>query len=137
MIQSGVIHYLQNRMDGARLRIVGAVHQAAEAGMDSRSRAHGAGLNRGKQFAVAEAVIPESASRLAQRYDFGVSRRIAVGKIAIPTASRDAALAHHYRSHRHFARLQGALGRTQGFFHPQFVGAEFVGYSGQWSVARG
>src|SRR5208282_1128819 len=29
VIQAGVIHHLQNRMDGASLRVVGAVHQAA------------------------------------------------------------------------------------------------------------
>jgi hypothetical protein len=122
-------------MDSPRLRVIGTVHQAADSGMDSRSRAHGAGLNRGKQFAVAEAVIPESASRLAQRHDFGVSRRIAVAKVAIPTASDHAPLAHHDRSHWHFAGLQGALRRAQGFFHPEFVGC--VGCSGQWSVAFG
>lgn len=137
MIQTGVIHYLQNRMDGACLRIIGAVYQAADAGMNRRSRAHGARLNGGKQFAVAESVITEVSSRLAQGHDFRVSGGIAVGKIAIPPTSHHAPLAHHDRSHRHFARLQGALGRAQGFFHPKFVGPEFVGCSGQWSVACG
>ena len=33
MIQAGVIRHLQNRMDGASLRVIGSVHQAAEAGI--------------------------------------------------------------------------------------------------------
>src|ERR1035438_918002 len=49
MIQAGMIQYLQNRMDGAGLRIVGTIHQAANAGMHRSSRAHGARLNCSKQ----------------------------------------------------------------------------------------
>jgi hypothetical protein len=122
MIQSGVIHHLQNRMDGAGLRVVGAVHQAADARMNRRSRAHGARLNGGKQFAVAESVIPERSSRLAQSHDFRVSGRIAVGKVAIRSSPDNATFAHHDRSYRHFTGLEGTLGGAQGFFHPQFVG---------------
>ncbi len=109
-------------MDGACLRVVGAVHQAADAGMDSRSRAHGARLNCSKQFAVAEPVITGVSSSIAQRHDFSVSGWIAVGEVVIPPSPNHAPSAHHDRSHWNFARLKGALGATQGFFHPEFVG---------------
>ncbi len=77
MIQTGVICHLQNRMDRACLRVVGTVYQAADAGMNGRSRAHGARLNCSKQFAVAESVITEVSSRLAQCHDFSVGGWIA------------------------------------------------------------
>jgi len=127
MIQTGVIHHLQNRMDGACLRVVGTVHQAADAGMHCRSRAHGARLNCSKQFAVPESVVTEVSSRLAQRHDFSMSGWIGVGEVAIPSSSNHAPFAHHDRSHRHFTRFQCALGAAEGFFHPEFVGPEFVG----------
>jgi len=59
-----VIDHLQNRMDGAGFRVVRSVDQAAEAGMNCRSRAHGARLNCNKQFARAETVITEVSSGL-------------------------------------------------------------------------
>jgi len=41
--------------------------------MNGRSRAHGARLNCGKQFAVAKAMVAEVSSRLAQGHDFSMS----------------------------------------------------------------
>src|SRR6266481_5154696 len=115
MIQTGVIHHLQNRMDGARLRIVGTVYQAADAGMNGRSRAHGARLNCSKQFAVDEPVVTDVSSRLAQRDDFSVSGWIVVGEVAIPSSSNHAPLAHHDGSHWHFACFQRTLGAAESF----------------------
>jgi hypothetical protein len=126
MIQTGMIHHLQYRMDGARLRILGAIHQAADAGMNCRSRAHRARLNCSKQLAVDEPVITGVLSRFAQRHDFSMGGWIAVGEVPIPSPSNHSTIANHDRSHRHFARLQGALSAAQGFLHPQFVGGKFV-----------
>jgi hypothetical protein len=127
MIQGGVVCHLQNRMDGSCFGVVGSVHQAAEAGMNGRTRAHGARLNCNKQLAVAQTVVTGVSSCLAQGYDFGVGGGIAVGEILIPSSTDYAAGAHDHCSYRNFARLQGALGTAQGFFHPQFVGAKLVG----------
>jgi hypothetical protein len=145
MIQTGVIRHLQSRMDGACLRVVGAEYQAAEAGMNGRARAHGARLNCSKQFAVAEPVIPEGASCLAQRHDFRMGGGIAVGEVAIPPSSQHAPGVHHDRTHRHFAGFERALGAAQRFFHPKLVGGKIVRESlvggeqlfvTQWRVAR-
>jgi hypothetical protein len=87
MIQAGVIHHLQNRIDGAGFRVVRSVDQAAEAGVNCRSRAHGARLNCNKQFAGAETMITEVLSRFAEGDHFGVRGGIVVGDIAIPSAS--------------------------------------------------
>jgi hypothetical protein len=112
MIQTGVIRHLQNRMDGACLRVVGAEYQAAEVGMNGRSGAHGARLNCSKQFAVAKPVIPDVSSCLAQRHDFRMGGGIAVGEVAIPASPNHAPCAHNDRTHRHFAGLECALGAT-------------------------
>jgi hypothetical protein len=147
MIQTGVIHHLQNRMDGACLRVIGTVHQAADAGMDGRSRAHGARLNCGKQLAVDEPVVTDVSSRLAQRDDFCVSGWIAVCEVTIPSSSNHAPFAHRDRSHRHFASLERAPGAAESFLHPKFVrrklvrgkfvsGRQFSFTSGRLPIAR-
>ena len=121
MIQTGVIHHLQNRMDGACFRVVGTIYQAAHPGMDCRSSAHGARLNCSKQFAVDEPVVTDVSSRLAEGHDFSVSGWIVVGEVAIPSSSNHTPLAHHDRSHWDFARLQRTLGATESLLHPKFV----------------
>jgi hypothetical protein len=114
-------------MDGACLGVIGTVHQTTDTGVNCRSRAHGARLNCSKQFAVTEPVVTEVSSCLAQRYDLSMSGGIAVGEITIPSLSNHSPGAHHDGSHRHFARLQGALGAAQGFLHPKLVGGKLAG----------
>ncbi len=126
MIQAGVIRHSQNRMDGACLRVVGAIHQAAHSSMNRRSRAHGARLNCSKQFAVAQPVITEVSARFAQGHDFSMRGRIAIGEVAIPSSSNYASFTHHDRSHWHFACLQCTLSAAQGFLHPQLVRRELA-----------
>jgi hypothetical protein len=126
MVQAGVIRHLQNRMDRARFRVIGSVDQAAEAGMNRCSGAHGARLNCSEQFAVAEAMITQVLSGLAQGHDFRVGSGIVVGEVAVPSSSNDLAGAHYDCAYGHFVRLQGAQGRAQGFFHPQLVGGPLV-----------
>ncbi len=90
--------------------------------MDRRSRTHGARFNCSKQFAVAEPVITEVLSGLAEGDDFGVGGGIVVGEIAIPSAAHHAPVADDYRSDGDFAGVERALGAAQGFEHPEFVG---------------
>lgn len=121
MIQLGVVYHLQNRMDGAGLRIVGSVHQAADSRMDRRSRAHGARLNCSKEFTVAQSMITDVSAGFSQSFNFGVRGGIAVGEVAIPSPANYAAIAYNDRANRHFARFQSTLGAAQRFLHPQFV----------------
>jgi hypothetical protein len=109
-------------MDCAGLRVIGTVHQAADAGMNCRSRAHSARLNCSKQLAVDEAVVTDVSSRFAQRHDFGVSGGVVVGQIAIPASSYHVPFAQNDGSDGHFAGIECALGTAQGFFHPKFIG---------------
>ena len=145
MIQTGVIHHLQNRMDGACLRVVCTIYQTADASMNCRSRAHGAGFNCSKQFAVDEPVVTDVSSRLAQGHDFSMSGWIVVGEVAIPSSSNHAPFAHHDGPHRNFACFQRTLGAAEGLLHPKFVRGylvrgEFVQrravFLHQWQVAK-
>jgi hypothetical protein len=121
MIQTGVIHYLQNRMDGACFWVIGSIHQTTDASMNCSSRAHGARLNCSKKFAVAEAVIAEGASGFAQSYYFSVSGGVAVGEIAIPSSSDNGPFGDHDCSYGDFACLQRTPGTAEGLFHPELV----------------
>jgi hypothetical protein len=103
VIQAGVVDHLQNRMDGAGFWVVRSIHQAAEASVNGRSRAHGARLNCNKQFAGDETVITEVPSGFAQGDHFGVRGGIVVGDIAIPSPSYDLACVHHDRADGHFS----------------------------------
>lgn len=113
-------------MDGACLRIVGPINQAADAGMNGRPRAHRARLNCNKQIAVAEPVVANVSSRLAQRDDFRMRGGVGFGEVAIPSAPNHASRAHDHRSDGHFACLQCPLCAAEGFFHPKFVHPESV-----------
>ncbi len=119
-----MIDDLKNRMDGTGFRVRRPIHEAAQAGMQRRTRAHGAWLDCSKEFAIAEPVVTEGESSLSEGYDFSVRGGVMIRQISIPSPSYDATGAHHDRAHRHLTSLQGALRASQGFFHPQFVGGE-------------
>jgi hypothetical protein len=122
-------------MNGSGLWVVGAIHQAAEAGMYRSSRAHGAWLNCNKQFAAAEAVITEVSPGFSQRHYFGVRGGIGIGEIAIPSSSKDAPFADNHGSHGHLVGIEGSLGAAQGLLHPEFVGGDVLSSQFQFSVA--
>src|SRR5258708_1878711 len=100
MVQTGVIQHLNHRSDGARLRVVGTVNQAFEAGMDERACTHRARFNCSKQLAVFQAVVAESGTRFAQSDDLGVGGRIAIREIAVAAAADDLAAAYYDRADR-------------------------------------
>jgi hypothetical protein len=121
-----MIQHFHYRMNRAGLGVVRAIYQALDAGMHQRAGAHGARFNGSKQFAVLQTVVTHGSTGLAQSYDLGVGGGIGVSDVAVPSASYDAAVAYYDRAHRNLSTFQSALGAAQGFFHPDFVGAEFV-----------
>ena len=113
-------------MDCARCRIVRAVYHAFHAGMHQGARAHGTRLNCNKQLAVSQAVITQVCSGLAKGDDFGVSGGIEIGDIAIPASTDDLSRVDDDRAYGDLARFQCALGRAEGFFHPELVGGRWL-----------
>lgn len=110
-------------MDGPGLRVICAVDQAFEPGLDQRAGAHSAWLNCNKQFAVLQAMIAKIGTGFTQGDDLGVSAGVGISKVAVAAASDDLAAAHHDRSYRNFSRFQRSLGGTKSFLHEKFVGA--------------
>jgi len=106
---------------GAGFGVVCAVNQAPNAGMNQRSRAHGARLNCSKQLAVPQAMVADRGTRFTQRKHFRVGGGIGVGDVAIESAANDLALVHHNGAHGNFSGFKRALRGTQGFLHPEFV----------------
>ncbi len=103
MIQLRMIYDLHHRLDRAGFRILRSVNQPPNARMHQRSCAHRARFNCSKQLALAQTMVTNGSTGLAQRNDLGVSRRIAVSNVAVPPAAHDAPLAHHNSPHGNFA----------------------------------
>jgi hypothetical protein len=118
MVQLGMIQDRNHRMHGTRLGIIRAIDQALHTGVDQRASAHGAGFNRGKQFALRQTMVADCATGLAQRNHFSVRGWVGVADVAIPPASDDTIAAYYDGAHRHLSGLESALGAAQRFFHP-------------------
>ena len=114
-------------MDSAGLRVVGAIHQAAQSRVNRRSRAHCARLNCYKQFTADESVITNGSPGFAQCHHFGVRGRVVVSEVAIPAPTYNTPFAHNYGSDRHFSGLKRPLGAVEGFRHPNLIGMRIFG----------
>jgi hypothetical protein len=122
MIQAVVVDHGQDGMNGPGFGIVRAVNQAPDAGMNQRSRTHGARFNCSKQVTADQPVIPENAAGFPKGNHLGMRCRIVVGEVAVPASSNDATLVHDNRADGDFAGLECALGATKGLLHPELVG---------------
>jgi len=125
-----VIDNLQDRMNGPGFGVIGAIHQASDAGVNQRTGTHGTGLNCSKERALAQAMITDVSSGFAQGDDLGVGRGVIVGEVAIPAAADDLPVADDDGADGNLARVERALGGTESLFHAEFVGVELEG-SGQ------
>jgi hypothetical protein len=123
VIQFWVIQHLENRADSARLRIVRAINQPADAGVNQRSRTHGARFNCNKQFALAQSMVADGGAGVPEGNDFRVGRGIVVGKIAIPSSPNHTAVTYDHCSDGDFFNFKRPLRTPQRFFHVEFVGS--------------
>jgi hypothetical protein len=97
--------------------------------MNHGASAHGARLDSSEELTVSQTMVADCGTGLAQSDDLGVGGRVRIGKSPVPATRYDLAITDDDSADWHFARIQGTLGRTEGFFHP-----EFVGNSCQWSI---
>ena len=106
MVVARIGDQVEHAAGSAGLGIAGAEHQPCDARMHHRHRAHRAGLQRHVKRAAQQAVIADVNAGLAQRDDFRMRRRIALGDVAIPAfAKYDAIARHQYRTDRDFVVL--------------------------------
>jgi hypothetical protein len=123
MVQTGVIQYLHRRMDGARLRVIGAVDQALEPGVNQSAGAHRTRLNCNKQLAAFQSMVTESCTGFAQGDYLGVGGGIGVANVAVAAPANDLSAAHNDCAYGDFSRSQRPLSGSESFFHEKFVGA--------------
>lgn len=119
-----MIEDLHDRMHRPCFQVVRAVNQPLDTCMHQCSGAHRARFNCSKQFAASKTVVTNGSTGFAQGHDLGMGRGVGVGDIAIPTSSDDASIAHDHGADRNLADFKGALGTTEGFFHPEFIGRD-------------
>jgi hypothetical protein len=122
-----MIDHAENGMNRSSFGIVRSVYEAANAGMNERSRTHYARLNCSKEFAVDQTMITEVSSGFAQGGDLGVSGGIAIDDIAIPASSDDAPREYDDGSDWNLTGFECALGGAESFFHPELVGVGVAG----------
>jgi len=118
VVQAGMIQDLHHRTDGARFRVIRAVNQAFQPGMDQSAGTHGARLNCSKQFAALQAVVADGGTRFAQRDDLGVGSGVSVAEIAVTSTADDLAITDHDGSHRNFPGIECALGKDKDAIKP-------------------
>ena len=118
VVQLRMIQDLHDRTDGARFRIIRAIHKAPDAGVHQCARAHCARLNCNKQLALFQAVVTNGSTCFTQGNDLSMGRRVGVGDVAIPSPPYDPAAAHYDRAYWHLSCLKRPVGAAQGFLHP-------------------
>jgi hypothetical protein len=123
MVQTGVIQYLHRRMDGAGLRVIGAIDQALEPGVNQSAGTHRARLNCNKQLAALQAMVSESCTGLEQGDDLGVGGGIGVANVAVAAPANYFSGTHYHCADGNFSGFQRALSLAERFFHEKFVGA--------------
>jgi hypothetical protein len=117
-----MVDHLEHRADRARFGIVRAIYETLDTGMHQRASAHCTRFNCSKQGAVAQAVVAEGGSGVAERYDLGMRRRIVCPDVLVPSAAYDLAFEDDDSANWNLSGIEGALGGTEGFLHPEFVG---------------
>jgi hypothetical protein len=124
MIQTRMIQHLNYRVHRACFGVIRTVNQTFKAGMHQCPGAHCARFNCSKELAVAQAMVTDVSSSLAQGDDLGVSAGIALSKVTVPASAHDLIITDNDRTYRHFSCFEGTLGSEDGLVHPYFVGRQ-------------
>jgi len=83
VIQARMREDFEARADGAATRIVGAINEPGDAGLDHGAGAHGARFEGDVESDAGKAIVGEGASGFAEDDDFGVSGGVVVADGAI------------------------------------------------------
>jgi hypothetical protein len=71
-------------------------------------------------------MVADHGTGFAQSHNFGMGRGVVAGKVAIPAACDDSAVANDNGAHGNFAGLQRALGGTERLFHEKLVAGRWL-----------
>jgi hypothetical protein len=130
VVELGVVHDGKDRAAGPGFGVGRGVDEAADAGVEDGSGAHGAGFERGVEGAVFEAVVRESAAGFAEGYDLGVGGGVAVAEDSVLASAYDFILVDDDCAYRDFAVGFGVVSFGDGKLHQVVVGARVGGRVG-------
>jgi hypothetical protein len=122
MVELGMIKDLQHGMNGASLRVLCSVDEAANAGVRDGSGTHRARFHGDVEIAIPKAIVADGLPSFAQREDFRMGRRIVSADGPITAPPDNPAFVNHDGAHRHLAEREGSSCFAQRLFHPEFVG---------------
>ena len=107
MVQLGVGKQIDDASRRTGLRIVRTKYDFFQARMQHRASAHGAGFERDVELAIGQAVIAQPGRRSAQGNHLGVGGGVVRAHRMIAAGGNHFTVAHHHRTHRHFACRPG------------------------------
>ena len=141
VVQTRVAKQIHHRTRSAGFGFRRAKHHPAHAGVEQRAAAHGAGLQRDIQRAVAQAVIAHGAGTCAQRVHFGMGGGVEAGQRRVAAGGDHLARAHQHCAHGHFAGCSSGLCLRQRQLHEGFVlghrTTKLIAASAGWISAGG
>jgi len=103
MVEARVREDFKTGADGAAFRVVGAIDEARDAGLDDGAGAHAAGFDGDVKRDAHETVVGEKAGGFAEDYHFGVGGGVAIADGAIAGTGQDLALVDEYGPDGDFA----------------------------------
>jgi hypothetical protein len=122
MIEAGVGEDFEAGTDGATFRIVGAVDEAGDAGLDDGAGAHAAGLDSDVERGISKTVVEKEAGGFAQDDDFGVGGGVAIADRAIASAGEDFPVMNEHGADGDFAGYGRGTSFGECFLHELDVG---------------
>ena len=114
VVELRMVHDGEDAAAGSGFGVGGGVDEAGDAGVEDGSSAHGAGLERGVEDAVFEAVVGEMTARFAEGDDLGVGCRVAVAEDSILASANDFSVVNDYCAYGNFAGGFGSVGFGDG-----------------------
>ena len=122
VIQARVREYLETGADSATARIVSAVNEFCNTGLDHGTGTHRAWFERDIHRGAGKTVIGEKARGFAEDNDFGVSGGVVVAYGAIAGLRDDFVFADEESSDRNFSGGSGGAGFVEGELHEIEIG---------------
>jgi hypothetical protein len=122
MIQLWIGEHAEAGARGAAFRIIRAVNETSNSGLDHGSSAHNAGLEGNVESGAVKPVVADLLSGVAQGDDFRMRSRVLVTDRAIACAGNHVALEDQSGADRDFAAFRSGASFFERYLHELKVG---------------
>ena len=117
MIERRRVENLHASPNRSALGLIRAINEASNSGLHKRARAHGARLDGHVERRASEAIVARLSRGLAQRHDFCMSRRVAIGNRAIARSGHNPIPEHNNCANGNFSAKRRSLRLHHGQLH--------------------